>query len=70
MSKLFKKYPEGTLVALAIVLSVFTLWYFISGITSAADDIAGMFTVSKSGTENAGFNMSGAAKLDLRGLIQ
>lgn len=70
MSKLFKKYPEGTLVALAVAFSAFVLWYFVSGVTSAAHGIVDVFNINKSATENAGFDLPAAAKLDLRGLVQ
>lgn len=70
MPKLFKKHPEGMLVALAVVFSVLMLGYFVFGVMNAMYGIAGVFNINKSGTENTSFNLSDAAKLDLRGLAQ
>ena len=72
MSKLFKKYPEEILIALAIAFSVLALGYFILGVTSATRGIADVFNIdiSKGGAGSLGFNISAAAKLDLRGLEQ
>jgi hypothetical protein len=70
MSKLFKKYPQEILITLALVFSVLVLGYFIIGITSATNGIAGVFNVDKNQMGNTGLNLSAAAKLDLRGLGQ
>ena len=70
MSKLFKKYPQEILIALALIFSVLALGYFILGITSAANGIAGLFGASKNTTQSAGLNLPAATKLDLRGLSQ
>lgn len=70
MPKLFKKYPEGILIALAIIFSVLVLGYFIFGVTSAARGIANVFNVNKNKAENTSLNLSAASKLDLRGLVQ
>lgn len=72
MPILFKKYPEEILIALAIVFSILALGYFILGVTSATRGIADVFNVNinKDGAGSLGFNMPGAAKLDLRGLEQ
>ncbi len=70
MKKLFKKYPEGTLIVLAVIFSAFIFYYFIGGMIVAARGIDNVFTVNKNATENMTFNLSGAAKLDLRGLAQ
>lgn len=70
MPKFFKKYPEKTLAALAIVFSALVLWYFIFGVMGGAHGIADVFSINKSGTGSFGFNIPAAAKLDLRGLVQ
>jgi len=70
MLKLFKKYPEGMLIALAVVFSALILGSFILGVTSAVNGIENVFNISKNETGNASFNIPAAAKLDLRGLAQ
>lgn len=70
MPKLFKKYPEEILAALALVFSALMIWYFIFGIASGTRGIVGVFDVNKGATGNTGFNIPAAAKLDLRGLVQ
>lgn len=70
MKKLYIKYPEGTLIALAVLFSAFMLGYFIWGVAVAANGIENVFTANKNAPENMGFDFADAAKLNLRGLAQ
>jgi len=70
MPKLFKKNPEGTLIALAVVFFAIMLCYFILGVTTAVGGITDVFSANKNQPQNVSFNLSAASQLNLRGLVQ
>jgi hypothetical protein len=70
MKTLFKKYPETLLVILAAVFLVVIVGYFAWGVGEVVRQLDRGVNAKVPPAESAGFNLSGARRLDLRGLVK
>jgi hypothetical protein len=68
MKNFLRKYEEALLVVLALVLVAFIAIYFAWGIGYVIAEVNGTLNAQGSPPQNAGYNLTGAQSLDLRGL--
>lgn len=68
MEIFFRKHTEEFLMAFAVVLIGFTIGCFVWGMIYASENLDNVFTSKPVVGQTIGFNLSGAQKLDLRGL--
>ena len=70
MQSFLKKHSDGAITALAGVFIVMLAWSFIWGIMNLASEINRVFNFSPAAVQSSGFDIKGAAGLDLKGLVQ
>lgn len=69
MTSFFKKHPDGILIALTVVFVAVLAGSFIWGFTDLGTEINRVLNFSPSAQQGTGFDLKGAADLDLKGLV-
>jgi 5-bromo-4-chloroindolyl phosphate hydrolysis protein len=70
MTNFFKKNSEKVLTFLAILFLVVLVWFFVITIITSTENVSNVFISSSKNSEKVDFDLNGASKLNLRGLIQ
>jgi 5-bromo-4-chloroindolyl phosphate hydrolysis protein len=70
MTNFFKKNSEKVLAFLAILFLVVLVWFFVITIITSTENVSNVFISSSKNSEKVDFDLNGASKLNLRGLIQ
>ncbi len=68
METFFRKHTEGFLVACTLILIGVMAWCFVWGITYISQNFDDVFESVPATAQTINFNLSGAQKLNLRGL--
>lgn len=70
MRKIFRKYPESTLIALAAVFLAIILAYFTWGVGQVIGEANRAENGKGNSGGNPGFNIEGAQRLGFHGLVK
>ncbi len=70
MRKFFNKHPEFTLAVIAAVFLIIMAASYVWGVTTIVTNVSKATSVGEEKIPQAGFDIQGAAGLDLKGLIR
>jgi 5-bromo-4-chloroindolyl phosphate hydrolysis protein len=70
MTNFFKKNSEKVLMFLAILFLIVLVWFFAITIITSTENVSNVFISSSKNSEKVDFDLNGANKLNLRGLVQ
>ena len=70
MRKFLRKYPQALLITLAVVFLGLVIGYYTWGIGQVVGEVNRAVNAKGSGDTGTSFDLTGAASLDLRGLVK